>query len=156
MHDPLISIRPLESTEDVPYTLLLMADPDRTAIDSYLSDCSIFVAEMAHELVACYALFMHDTSRAEIKNIAVDTIHQGLGIGKLLLRHAMDEAKKRGAKFLQIATGNTSVGLLHLYQKMGFEITEILPGYFTRHYPEPIVENGQLCTDQVILTKTLS
>ncbi|MDN4165871.1 GNAT family N-acetyltransferase [Cytophagales bacterium LB-30] len=156
MQESAITIRTLAKTEEMPYPLLLLADPDRAAIDAYLSDSSIFVAEKAGETIGVYVLFMHSRQRAEIKNIAVDLPYQGFGIGKLLLLHAIEEAKNRGAKLLEIATGNTSTGPLHLYQKMGFTISQVLPGYFTKNYPEPIIENGQLCTDQIILTKILS
>jgi ribosomal protein S18 acetylase RimI-like enzyme len=88
---------------------------------------------------------------AEIKNISVVEHLQGRGIGAFLLKDAVQKAKFQGFKKLMIATGNSSVGPLNLYQKLGFRIVEIQKDYFIENYPEPIIENGILCSDKLVL-----
>lgn len=58
----------------------------------------------------------------EIMNIAVAEHLQGKGIGKKLLRHAIETAKGYGMSKLEVGTGNSSVSQLALYQKCGFRI----------------------------------
>lgn len=58
----------------------------------------------------------------EIMNIAVAEHLQGKGIGKKLLRHAVETAKGYGMSKLEVGTGNSSVSQLALYQKCGFRI----------------------------------
>ena len=91
----------------------------------------------------------------EIKNIAVDEASHGKGLGTMLLHDAIDRAKSNGCKRIIIGTGNSSVGQLYLYQKVGFRITGINPNFFSHHYQETIMENGIECRDRIILTKEL-
>ena len=58
--------------------------------------------------------------------------------------------KARGARAVEIGTGNSSLDQLALYQKLGFRTTGIVAG-FLDDYPEPIVENGIACRDMVRL-----
>ena len=84
-------------------------------------------------------------------NIAIKEEVQGRGWGKVLLNFAIEEAKKRKAKDLWIATGNSSIGQLALYQKMGFEMADIRWNHFIDNYPEAIWENGIQCKHMLIL-----
>jgi ribosomal protein S18 acetylase RimI-like enzyme len=80
---------------------------------------------------------------------------QGRGIGKKLIQFAMDQAREKNAKTIEIGTGNSSVGQLLLYQKCGFRITGIDRDFFIRHYPEKIYENGIQCRDMIRLSLDL-
>ncbi len=91
----------------------------------------------------------------EIVNIAVDESHQGQGIGKDLLRHAISTAKTLGYTTIEIGTGNSSIGQLALYQKCGFRIVEVDLNFFLRHYEEEIIENGIRCMDMIRLSQDI-
>ena len=97
-----------------------------------------------------------DGAEYEIKNIAVADDHQGRGHGRRLLAFAIDHVRARGARRLHIGTGNSSIGQLALYQKVGFRIVAIDRDFFTRHYPEPLHENGIPCRDMLRLVLELS
>lgn len=85
-------------------------------------------------------------------NIAVTDEKQGKGIGKRLVRFAIEKARKKGFKTIEIGTGNSSIGQLALYQKCGFRIVGIDMDFFVRHYSEEIFENGIQCRDMVRLS----
>ena len=41
------------------------------------------------------------------------------------------------------------------YEKCGFRYSHRIPGFFTRHYDHPMVEDGALLVDMAILSKKL-
>jgi ribosomal protein S18 acetylase RimI-like enzyme len=148
-------ITALQKTDSVPYDLLLIADPSKHAIDKYIFDSIVYKADLKERTIGCYALFGIDHETVEIKNIAVEESFQGKGIGTILLNDAVEKAKMKGLKKIIIGTGNSSVGQLYLYQKVGFRITGIERDFFKENYHEPIIENGIECRDMIVLTKEL-
>lgn len=144
------SIR-LITKEEADIGLLMEADPDEAMVRSYLDDSLVFEMREGCRSIGCLLLFSYDKTLMEIKNIAVAEAYRNKGHGLRLLQFAIEEARRRGAQKLKIATGNSSTGQLYLYQKAGFKITRIVEDYFTNRYPAPIVENGILCRHQVIL-----
>jgi N-acetylglutamate synthase-like GNAT family acetyltransferase len=150
-----IVILELDKTDKIPFELLLLADPSKNNIDKYISNSVVYMAQFKGKPVGCYVLHNVDNEVIELKNIVVDEKYQGKGIGTILLKDAIKKAKSQGLKKIIIGTGNSSIGQLYLYQKVGFRITEIKPDYFKQHYSEPIIENGIDCRDMIVLTKDL-
>ena len=148
-------IRQLQKDEEIPYNLLLLADETIEAINRYINDSEIFIFEKDNETIAIYVLQKISYDTIEIKNIAVDTKHQGQGIGKLLLRDAISRAKAKRFKTIVIGTGDAAPKQLYLYQKEGFEIFDIKKRFFLDNYPNPIYENGAQLKDMVMLKKEL-
>jgi len=89
----------------------------------------------------------------ELVNVAVAEDKQGQGYGKQLIQHAVQQARSMGYKSIEIGTGNSSIGQLALYQKCGFRIVGVDFDFFTRHYKEPIFENGIQCRDMIRLVQ---
>jgi len=150
-----LNIRLIGNDEAIPYDLLLSADPSAQALMAYLPYSSIYLAYLQNELVAQYVLYPIDAHELEIKNIAVDEVYQGKGLGKLLLQDATQRAIDAGYKILSIGTSNASIGQLYLYQQQGFELSGIKMNFFIDNYTEPIFENGIQCKHMIILTKVL-
>jgi ribosomal protein S18 acetylase RimI-like enzyme len=148
-------IRLLSQEEKKPYDLLLLADPSVLMLEKYLHQSSVYVAELVGQIVGVYVLLPLDKTLIEIKNIAVAETHQGIGIGKQLLEHAITQAQEKGFQEIQIGTANSSIWQLALYQKNGFEMDSIRKNFFTDNYPEPMFENGILVRDMVVLKRTL-
>jgi len=148
-------IRQLQKDEEIPYNLLLLADETIEAINRYINNSEIFVFEKDNETIAVYVLQKISNDTIEIKNIAVDTKHQGQGIGTLLLRDAISRAKAKGFKTIVIGTGDVAPKQLHLYQKVGFEIFDTKKRFFLDNYPNPIYENGVQLKDMIMLKKEL-
>ena len=142
-------IRALEEGEAYPFDLLRLADPDQSVLESYLFDSELFVLEESAKILGVLVLKELGADELEIMNIAIEEKHQGKGWGKVLISFGIEEAKKRKAKSLWIATGNSSIAQLALYQKMGFEMAEIRWDHFLQNYAEPIWENGIQCKHMV-------
>lgn len=148
-------IRELLIGEEPPYELLLMADPSIEMINKYLGKGECFVAEKGGQIIGVYVLLPIDSDKVELINIAVSENYQGRGIGKQLVLDAINTARKKGFKTIEVGTGNSSIGQLALYQKCGFRITCIDFDFFTKNYPEEIYENGIQCRDMIRLTQEL-
>lgn len=134
-----------------PMELLLLADPEEQAIQAYITRSKCYVKELDRRIVGAYVLLPTRPHTMEIMNIAVEESLQGKGIGQQLLQHAIQTSKELGYRSIEIGTGNSSIAQLYLYQKCGFRIVGIDKDYFTRHYDEPIFENGLPCRDMVRL-----
>jgi ribosomal protein S18 acetylase RimI-like enzyme len=150
-----IVIRKLKDNQTIPYDLLLIADPSINNIEKYISDSDVYMADFEGQMVGCYVLYNVGKETTEIKNIVVDEKFQGKGIGTILLNDAIKRAKLSGLNKIIIGTGNSSIGQLYLYQKVGFRITDIKEDFFKINYKESIIENGIECRDMIILTRAL-
>lgn len=154
-----IRLLPVDNTP--PMTLLLLADPSEDAIRAYLSLSHCLLAEMPGNgvddsmIAGIIVLLRQDAKTMEVMNLAVDERYQQQGLGRQLLNAGIEYAKACGVTTLKIATGNSSLHQLKLYQSCGFEITQIVTDYFVEHYPEPIFEAGIQCRDRIELTLTV-
>ncbi len=150
-----IIVRKMQPGEDIPYHLLLDADPSMEVISTYLNLSEIYIALLQNEIIGTFVLYPVDQYTLEIKNIAVTEKLQGKGIGKLLLKKATDIAAAKGAHKIDIATSNASFGPLYLYQKTGFDIETIKKDFIIENYPEPLFDNGIQCKHMIVMTKHL-
>lgn len=134
--------------------LLLLADPSIEMINQYISESSIYILEQS-KLTGVVVLKEVSESTIEIMNIAVSEAYQGKGYGKLMLKEAEKITKHSGYNNLIIATANSSLNQLALYQKCGFRLHEIEKDFFINAYKEVIIENGIKAMDKIILSKNI-
>jgi len=88
-------INKLEAGDAIPYDLLLLADEELQAIERYIHQSKIFVVRIEGKIVGTYVLYPVDKLTVEIKAIAVDETKQNQGIGKMMLKHARETARKK-------------------------------------------------------------
>lgn len=144
-----------QTTDEIPYHLLLLADPSVKLVMEYINRGHCFLAFLDEEIVGIVVLVHNDLDHYEIVNIAVKEKHQGKGIGKQLIQKALEEARRLGATTLEIGTGNSSIPQLKLYQKCGFRIIGVDHDFFIRNYDEEIYEDGIQCRDMIRLRMSL-
>ncbi|MDF2660248.1 MAG: acetyltransferase, partial [Paenibacillus sp.] len=130
-------------------------DPSKQLVERYLQRGTSYVAVDSGEIVGVYVLLPTRPATVELVNVSVREEHQGKGIGKQLVRHAVRQAREEGYQTIEVGTGNSSVDQLALYQKCGFRMVGIDRDFFLRHYEEPIFENGIQVTDMVRLSQDL-
>ncbi|WP_042199976.1 GNAT family N-acetyltransferase [Paenibacillus camerounensis] len=148
-------IRRLAEHEHPLIELLLSADPCRKKVEAYLKRGECFAGFIDDEPAGVFVLLPTRPDTIELVNVAVEAKHQGRGIGKQLILHAVQYAALLGYRTMELGTGNSSVNQLALYQKCGFRIVGVDLDFFTRHYPEVIYENGMICRDMLRLSKNL-
>ena len=148
-------IRELRKDEAIPYDLLLLADPSRSAIDDYINRGLSYVCIDDNEIIGIYVLIWTRPHTLELVNISVKENRQKEGIGKKLVLDAIQKSKSLRAKCLELGTGNSSLAQLGLYQKCGFRIAGIDKDFFVRNYSFDIIENGIRCVDMIRLRMEL-
>ncbi|MFC4024664.1 GNAT family N-acetyltransferase [Oceanobacillus longus] len=146
-------IRKLNIDEESPMDLLLLADPSKIIVEEYMQRGECFVAEINGQIIGVYVLLPTRPGTVELVNIAVIETQHGKGLGKQLVMNAIEVAKSKGYRTIEVGTGNSSIGQLALYQKCGFRITGVDIDFFIRHYPEEIFENGIQCRDMIRLSQ---
>lgn len=152
---PNLAFKKLDKRDQIPYDLLLLADPSKDLVEEYVKLSDVFIAIQNEEILGVIVVFPLTTKAVEIKNLAVKPAFQGKGIGSYLIENAINTAVHNKQKSICIGTANSSVGQLYLYQKHGFEITEIKKDFFINNYPEPIYENGIQAKHMLVLTRQL-
>ncbi|ELA50715.1 GNAT family N-acetyltransferase [Enterococcus faecium] len=138
--------------KDLPWSLLLDADPDKEKVQVYVSRGSGWIWKEKEKTIGVL-IYVAREKEYEIVNVAVAPTYQGKGIGGKLLETAFQKLSQLASSQTQIIirTGSTSSAALHLYQKMGYVEIGRVKDYFIHHYSEPIFENGDQLGDQVIL-----
>ncbi|EGP5055682.1 GNAT family N-acetyltransferase [Enterococcus faecium] len=138
--------------KDLPWSLLLDADPDKEKVQVYVSRGSGWIWKEKEKTIGVL-IYVAREKEYEIVNVAVAPKYQGKGIGGKLLETAFQKLSQLASSQTQIIirTGSTSSAALHLYQKMGYVEIGRVKDYFIHLYSEPIFENGDQLRDQVIL-----
>lgn len=152
---PDVEIRRLKADEEIPYTLLLLADETIEAIDSYIHNSEIYILEQENAIIGIYVAMLIEPDVIEIKNIAVKEEFHNQGFGLLLLNDAIRRAKGKNCRSIIICTPDIAQKQLYLYQKAGFSIQDIKMNYYPMHYPKPIFEGGIQLKNMVILKQDL-
>ena len=96
----------------------------------------------------------HAPFTMELVNLAVEESCQGRGVGKRLIRHAVETARNAGCTVLEVGTGNPNratgplptLRILDRFDRQRF---------FSRHYREKIIENGIECRHMIRLKMEL-
>lgn len=148
-------INKLQKNSQLPWELLLSADPNRNKVEKYLQEGQIYGAKLENEIIGVFVLLEISPLEVEIINIAVSEQYQGKGIAKQLIFNAIEQSTQQNYQKIWIGTGNSSIGQLALYQKCGFELSHIEKDFFLLNYSEPIFENGIQCKDMIRLVKKL-
>lgn len=83
------------------------------------------------ELIGCGALKEIDSRHAEIKSMRTASTHLRKGVATKLLKHIMEEAKRRGYRRLSLETGSMEAfePARQLYASFGFTYCEPFADY---------------------------
>ena len=150
-----LECRRFSADEEPPWELLLLADPSEEMVRGYLTRSELFGCFSGKACIAVAAVVSQGEGVCELKNLVVVPPRQRHGIGRLLLDYVCDCCAEN-FRVMEVGTGNSSIGNQHFYRSMGFHRFRTDRGFFLRNYPEPIEENGLLCTDLVKFRKVLA
>jgi len=153
-----IIIRKVSSKYDLPFDLLLLADESIGVIEKYIYDSEVYVATESEdsEAVAVFALLKLNNSDIEIKNIAVAETLQNRGIGSFLISEIKRLAKVAKFENVIVGTPDRAVRQINFYENNGFIKYDLKKDFFIKNYPEPIIENGVMLRDMVMLKVKVS
>ncbi len=105
------------------------------------------VAREFHRIVG-YAGMWVILDEAHVTTIAVDPLHRRRGFGERLLVALIDEAMKRGARWVTLEVRKSNFGAQTLYRKYGFKDIGIRKAYYSDNREDAIVMwTGHLLED---------
>ena len=144
-------IRLYDGDREALRALFREADDSERAIDSYLHEGELLVAEEDGEVVGQLLL-----TGEEIKSLAVVEPRRGAGVGRALVEHAVQRARERGADRLLVSTAAADTGNLRFYQRAGFRMLRVDRDVFrSDNGYAGIVIDGIPLRDQVWLDREL-
>lgn len=99
----------------------LLRSPSAYCMGAYLG------GELAGSMVV---LFRSNTRVARIYSIAVAPSARSAGIGRKMMIKAERVAKAHGCNRLRLEVRMDNMSAIRLYESLGFEDTQVLPGYY--------------------------
>lgn len=84
----------------------------------------LYLALCDGEAAGCIALRPIDETACEMKRLFVREKYRGLGIGELLAKQLISDAKEIGYTLMRLDTLNTLTSAVTLYRKLGFKETD--------------------------------
>lgn len=97
--------------------------------DSIHAGYSAWVYEVGGEIIG-HVVLMTVLDEAHLLNITIAPNWRRQGLGRVLLEHAMDAARKRLARALFLEVRPSNRAAIDLYEKMGFEAFALRKGYY--------------------------
>lgn len=99
-------------------------------------DITFWTVWESGELLGCGALKELDSQHAEIKSMRTSSSHLRKGVAKNLLKHLLEEAKRRGYSRLSLETGSMEAfaPARQLYADFGFTYCESFADYVEDPY----------------------
>lgn len=133
--------------------LLLLADESEAMVARYLPRGELWVAERGKALCAVAVLTDEGGGLCELKNLAVAPECQRQGVGRRFVAFLCGHYAARFRE-MRVGTGETP-RTIGFYRACGFRPFGRLRGFFTEHYAAPIVDDGVLLRDMVLLHRTI-
>ncbi len=109
-------------------------NPRNPAYDMYVYltyGSDLIVADIGSKIVGYIVTMDVDDVTGKIISFAVRKEFRGKGIGKMLLKSAIERLKTRGKKKITLEVRVSNVQAQALYEKFGFKITEVIPSYYS-------------------------
>jgi len=145
-----------DGDRDLLRPLFREADDSEQQIDTYLGLGAVFVAEDDGEIIGHVQVITGDDA-AELKSMAVAESRRATGVGRALVRAALEHCRQNAAKRLLVATAAADIGNLRFYQRQGFRMLRVERDAFVpwTGYPDEIVIDGIPLRDRVWLSHDL-
>jgi len=90
------------------------------------SDNALFVALVDRKIVGTFQLTFipglvnHGLLRAKLESVHVLAENRSQGIGEQMVRHALDEARRRGAGMMELSSNKKRLAAHRFYERLGF------------------------------------
>jgi GNAT superfamily N-acetyltransferase len=107
---PVTYWRAFDAIDHDPRNLLLVADLDGEVVGTL-------------QLTFIPSLTRQGGERAQVEGVRVDARHRGRGRGRALLGWAVEQARARGCRMVQLTTDKRRPDALRFYESVGFRAT---------------------------------
>jgi ribosomal protein S18 acetylase RimI-like enzyme len=99
-------------------------DPGR-GFEPYLNNPrrqGIWVAEVDGLVVGIAGLLIHPEEGGEVEPVVVSLPYRSRGIGSMLTKHVVEEARKAEVRFLSVRPTARNIRAISLYVRLGFDL----------------------------------
>jgi ribosomal protein S18 acetylase RimI-like enzyme len=154
-----LRIIPPGAGRDAYWSLLLLADESEPQVRSYYQHGDLYILEdVTGTPLGLVLVLPEGDGEVELKAVAVTPDRHNQGLGKHLLSLVLADLGNRGIRRVVVGTGNSGIGQLAFYQKLGFRLARIERDFFSpeRGYPDDIEENGIPLRDMVWMDRNLA
>jgi GNAT superfamily N-acetyltransferase len=138
--------------------LFELAEDSASQLDQYLELGRVLVARRGDAILGHLQLVRGaQPGEIELKSLAVVPEERGTGLGRTLVRSAVQRTASEGWWRMVVSTGAADTGNLRFYQRVGFRLLSIDRDAFTpaTGYPDPIVIDGIPLLDRVWLSQDI-
>ena len=111
-----------------PWTYAVAQDLAAESEDPAFIRFLVLVERDGKEEPAGYGFFENLQSARPVLGIAVADAYQEKGIGQAIMQHLKDVARQLGKKRIILTVDGDNVRAQHVYAKMGFTMTRLIPG----------------------------
>jgi ribosomal protein S18 acetylase RimI-like enzyme len=132
--------------------LFLLADESEMQVRSYYQRGQLFVLEgVAGDVRGITLAIREEGDTVELKAVAVPRALQRQGVGRRMLAMVLAHLQSTGVRRVTVGTGNSELGPIAFYQRVGFRLRRIERDFFTpeRGYAPGIEVNGIPLRDMV-------
>ena len=136
-----------------------LAEDSQSQLDQYLELGRVLVARRGDAILGHLQLVPGPRpGDVELKSLAVVPEERGTGVGRALVRSAVQRTASEGWSRMVVSTAAADTGNLRFYQRVGFRLLSVDRDAFTpaTGYPDPIVIDGIPLLDRVWLSQELS
>lgn len=106
--------------DEIPWELLLLADPDENRVYEYADADYMRVAKVDDEPVGVYVVEALSPTVYRMRNLAVAPDWRGKGLGRWLLGHAIGIAESKGGREIVLKDAPAGAGWRGLFERTGF------------------------------------
>jgi [ribosomal protein S18]-alanine N-acetyltransferase len=99
----------------------------------------IYVVRTAAEPVVGFCAFWLVVDEIHINNLALRPAFRGHGIGTMLLRRVLTEARRLGARRATLEVRASNTGARRLYERMGFYVAATRPNYYSNPVEDALI-----------------
>jgi GNAT superfamily N-acetyltransferase len=138
--------------------LFELAEDSASQLDQYLEVGRVLVARRGDAILGHLQLVRGaQPGEIELKSLAVVPEERGTGLGRILVRSAVQRTASEGWLRMVVSTAAADTGNLRFYQRVGFRLRSIDRDAFTpaTGYPDPIVIDGIPLLDRVWLSQDI-
>jgi len=148
-----LRLHKLRDDEPIPFNLLLLADETKDAIRKYIYASAIYIvySNEAATPIGVFALYRINDAVLEIKNIGVLELFRSRGIGSFIIERIKGIARIENYREVIVGTADSGVRQIQFYEKNGFRKYAVKKNFFTKNYPKPIIEDGIMLKDMLML-----
>ena len=135
----------------------MLADEEEDAIRKYIYNSSVYTLyyKPQKDPIGVVAISRANESEIEIKNIGVLESFRNNGIGSLLINYVKEIADKENYTEIIVGTADNGINQIRFYERNGFVKYAVKKNYFIDNYFRPIVDDGVLLKDMVMLKMKL-